>query len=132
KADFSDAWKRYPPPQPPPQEERAALDPGNLPFTRTSPCNDYTFREKTAVHQTPGEREEIEDSCNDTNAVDGCTGENPEISPSISSDSGPADDGRGIRCEHCNGNGELIEVAMHDCTAWLHRECAAPWMEANE
>jgi putative DNA primase/helicase len=130
KADFADAWRRYLPPK----EETPLSDPDNLPLTRSTLCNDNAFGENSVVHQGCGEREEIDDSCNDINVVNGCTGENPEINPTleISADSGPADDGLGIRCEHCNGNGELIEVAMHDCTAWLHRECRAAWTDANE
>ena len=123
KVDFADAFERYLPLQ----EQGPSSDPDNLPFTRSSHCNGYAFGEKSAVHQAPGEREQNGDSSNDINAVHGCTGENPETTVNPG-----ADYGLGMRCEHCNGNGEIIAVSMHDCTAWLHRECAAAWMDAIE
>jgi hypothetical protein len=133
KADFADAWKRYLPPQ----EETSASDHGNLPFTRTSHCNDYAFGEKSAVHQTPGEREKIADSSNDINVVNGCTGKNLEINPSqdVLPDSGPADDGldipdsllrppQGATCAECEeAGGELELERANGRLEWLHPRC---------
>src|SRR5262245_57988241 len=89
EADFAEAWKRYLTPQ----EERPAY--GNLPFTRSSHCNGYTFGGKSAVHQVPGEREKIDGFPNDINVVNGCTEKNPEINPSLES-APAADDGLDI------------------------------------
>ena len=72
KADFEDAWQRYLTPE----AEKAAggLDSDILPFTRSPPCNDYTFAEKTPVHQDDGEREKIGHFSSEINAVNARTG----------------------------------------------------------
>ena len=78
KADFADVWRRYLPPK----EETSPSDHSNLPYTRAPHCNDYAFDQKSAVHQSRGEREKIDDFSNNINAVYECTGKNPEIDPS--------------------------------------------------
>jgi putative DNA primase/helicase len=77
KIDFKDAWERYLVPQ-----EAPPSDSDVLPSTRALNCNDYAFVEKSAVHQDDGGREKDGHFSNNTNAVDGWTGNNPEIAPS--------------------------------------------------
>jgi hypothetical protein len=57
-----------------------------LPSTRSPRCNDYEKAEKSAVHQDNGGREKIDGFSNAINAVNGWTGETPEmaLSPSFS------------------------------------------------
>jgi hypothetical protein len=128
KADFADAWERYLPPR----EETPPTGPGNLPFTRTPRCNDYAFGEKSAVHQTPGEREKIDDSSNDINMVYGCTGKNPEINPSpdILADSNADNDlddllpPPGATCAECQLRYGILEPRrVNGQVEWRHEEC---------
>ena len=77
KIDFKDAWERYLAPQ-----EAPSSDLDILPSTPPPNRNDYTFVEKSAVHQDDGGREKNGHLSNDTNAVDGWTGNNPEMAPS--------------------------------------------------
>jgi len=145
KADFEDAWERYLP-----EAEKAEGGPNldNLPFTRSPPCNDYTFAEKTAVHQDDGEREKIEHFSSEINAVNGRTGKTSEMAPSASD---AADDGldlpappdrrrngknvtppdRGGRtCAQCNADGEpLAQVEGTDPPVYLHPECQRFWFK---
>jgi hypothetical protein len=118
----------------PPKEKTPPSDPGNLPFTRSPHCNAYAFGEKSAVHQT---WEEIADSSNDINVVNGCTGKNLEINPSqdVLPDSGPADDGLdipdsllrpplGATCAECEeAGGELEPERANGRLEWLHPRC---------
>jgi len=107
KADFGDAWKRYLPPEA--DEKAEGPDSAVLPFTRTSPCNDYEKDEKSAVHQDGGEREKIDPFSSEINAVYGCTGKMVNPEPLLSSPSRSADDGDGLgslrRCLHCKRPG---------------------------
>ena len=134
KADFADAWERLLP------EKRDTLsDPDNLPFTRSPPCNDSTFAEISAVHGDGCERENFDGFSSNTNAVNGRTGKNPEITPSPEfRPAFEADDGLDLpascrRCAHCGRNGMAppSEIALPDRTVWLHRECEAAWMKKN-
>jgi len=77
RADFGDAWERYLGAE----KAEGAPDSDILPSTRPPPCNDYTFAEKTAVHQDNGGREKNGHFSSEINAVDGSTGETPEVAP---------------------------------------------------
>jgi Protein of unknown function (DUF3631) len=135
KADFADAWERYLTPE----EETPPSDPDNLPFTRSPPCNDYGKGEKSAVHQSGGEREKIDGFSSDINSVNGWTREYPETAPSpeFSSDLAPADP-YGIppscrRCAHCGKDGAVNIVTFHDGRQrLLHRECEGPWLATHD
>jgi len=87
KADFEDAWRRY---LPPAEETVRGPNSDILPSTRPLPCNNYTFAEKTAVHQDAGGREKNWHFSSEINAVYGWTGKTPEIDPSVPD---AADDG---------------------------------------
>src|SRR5215471_10150737 len=80
KADFEDAWRRY---LPPAEETVRGPNSDILPSTRPLPCNNYTFAEKTAVHQDAGGREKNWHFSSEINAVYGWTGKTPEIDPSV-------------------------------------------------
>jgi Protein of unknown function (DUF3631) len=135
KADFADAWARLVS-----EKKDTPTDPDPLPSTRPSPCNDSDFAENSAVYQGNGGRQEIDGFSSEINAVGGWTDTNQEMAPSseLRADSDPFDDGIpdiGIRrCHHCGKNGTLSQVALPDRpgVAWLHRECEAAWLEANQ
>ena len=81
RADFADAWERYPAPA----KAADPPDPDILPRSRAAPCNDYGFAEKTAAQQNGTAREKNGGFSNAINALRGCAGETPEIAPSLSS-----------------------------------------------
>src|SRR6516165_7078189 len=98
KADFEDAWRRYLAPQ-------GAVSPSHsdiLPFSRSALCNDYTSAEKSAVQPNDAERKKNGHFSNEIKALNGRTGNNPEIAPLDlkGSDPGPIPD-----CDHCGQPG---------------------------
>jgi hypothetical protein len=86
KADFEDARERYLTPE----KREARPNPDILPFTRSLHCNHSTFAESSPVHQEVGERQKIGHFSNETNAVNGRTGERGETD-AFSGDGPPAD-----------------------------------------
>src|SRR5215472_8919501 len=82
KADFEDAWQRYLTLEA--EKAEGGLDSDILPFTRSQPCNDYTFSEKTAVHGEGCEREKNGHFPSEINAVNAWTGKTAKISPTLS------------------------------------------------
>jgi hypothetical protein len=86
RADFEDGWERYLPPEAETPEE--ALDSNILPSTCLSPCNDYTFGQKTAVDQDGGRRDKNGHFSSGINTVNGSAGKTSEIAPSAPNDAG--------------------------------------------
>ena len=123
KADFEDVWRRYLPPEKA-EEAAGGSDSDNLPFSRSPPCNDYAFAEKTAVHQNDGEREKIWHFSSEINAVNGRTGKTSKIAPSVPE----AVDHR--VCAQCNAGGEpLAQVEGVAPPVYLHPECRRFWLK---
>ena len=67
---------------------RGALDSNILPSACLSPCNDYTFGQKTAVGQDSGRRDKNGHFSSGINTVTGSTGKTSEIAPSAPNDAG--------------------------------------------
>jgi hypothetical protein len=135
KADFEDAWKRYLTPEAEDTSE-GGLDSAILPSTRPRPCDDYTFSEKTAVHQR---------------AVDGklpstagsVDGSKVDFSPAESTpwtrqrekrqNKAPLKDTGSPRrpqaCAYC-GSAEPSpnQVAFDGLNVWLHSGCEAAYL----
>jgi Protein of unknown function (DUF3631) len=86
RADFEDGWERYLPPEA--ETPEGALDSNILPSTCLSPCNDYTFGQKTAVGQDSGRRDKNGHFSSGINTVTGSTGKTSEIAPSAPNDAG--------------------------------------------
>jgi hypothetical protein len=123
KADFEDVWKRYlgPPEEVQPSESDI------LPSTRRPHCNDYTFGENSAVDQGDGRREKNGHFSNGINAVDGSTGNNPEIAHSTDfQGDGLPDSLR--RCAHCNKPGAEF-WDLNGRRIPLHDGCQAAWAD---
>jgi len=86
RADFEDVWERYLPPEA--EKPEGALDSNILPSICLSPCNDYTFGQKTAVDQDNGRRDKNGHFSSGINTVNGSTGKTSEIAPSAPNDAG--------------------------------------------
>jgi putative DNA primase/helicase len=86
RADFEDGWERYLPPEA--ETPEGALDSNILPSACLSPCNDYTFGQKTAVGQDSGRRDKNGHFSSGINTVTGSTGKTSEIAPSAPNDAG--------------------------------------------
>jgi Protein of unknown function (DUF3631) len=138
--DFKDVWERYLPP-PEAGKGEGASDGGNLPFSRTSPCNDYEKDEKGSVQHSCAERQKIDVSSNDSNEVNGRTAKGGIQGP-------PPDGGhplgrrrghlvlRGtgvslLRCAYCQEPG-AEPWDLNGRTINLHHGCHEVWVEEQE